>query len=325
MEFTFDAAVREKIWTKVALMGASGSGKTYSALRMATGMLKKLKSLGLEQNGRIAFINTEGARGRYYADEFKYDILDLEAPYNPERFIQCIEAAVNADYPILIIDSTSPEWEGKGGCLELQQLAGGTYQAWSKVTPRHDRFIMGIGDSPIHTIATMRGKDQYVMSQESGKTTVSKLGVGGKQREGFEYEFTASFLIEQIGNLAVSQKDNTHLFEDEGAMIISEKDGEKIIAWANTGKVDHITPKRYEEATTSIQQEQENEKLEVLKPILVEYCKALGGQKNKDLMAVLYEYETEKGNPNRITVLATAEALKVKLEEMVKNNKEQTE
>lgn len=323
MEFTFDTAVREKIYTKIALMGASGSGKTYSALRIATGMLAKLKTLGLEQNGRIAFINTEGARGRYYADEFKYDILDLEAPYSPERYVQCIEAAVTADYPILIVDSTSQEWEGKGGCLELQQLAGGTYQAWSKITPRHDRFIIGVADSPIHTVATMRGKDQYVMSQDSGKTTISKVGVGAKQREGFEYEFTASFLIDHIGNLAIAQKDNTHLFEDEGAMILSEKDGEKIITWANSGKATHITPKRYEEATTSLQEEQEGAKVEILRPIIVDYCKALGGQKNKDLMAVLYEYESEKGNPNRIESLSVAEALKARLEKMIAEKKKQ--
>lgn len=48
-EINIKKAVREKIWAKVALMGASGSGKTYSALRLATGMLEKLKEIGLEQ------------------------------------------------------------------------------------------------------------------------------------------------------------------------------------------------------------------------------------------------------------------------------------
>ena len=44
-EINIKKAVREKIWSKVALMGASGSGKTYSALRLATGMLEKLKEI----------------------------------------------------------------------------------------------------------------------------------------------------------------------------------------------------------------------------------------------------------------------------------------
>ena len=66
-QFNIKKAKREKIWTKVAIMGSSGSGKTYSALRLATGMLEKLKDLKMEQNGRILMINTEQKRGYYYA------------------------------------------------------------------------------------------------------------------------------------------------------------------------------------------------------------------------------------------------------------------
>lgn len=128
--FSIKKATRELIWTKIALMSPSGGGKTYSSLRLATGMLEKLKELGQEQNGRILMVNTEQKRGYYYANEFEYDIIDMEAPHNPERYVDVINYAVEQKYPILIIDSTSHEWEGKGGCLELQQLAGGTYQAW---------------------------------------------------------------------------------------------------------------------------------------------------------------------------------------------------
>ena len=64
----------------------------------------------------------------------------------------------------------------------------------------------------------MRGKDQYEMSKDDrGKTSVQKIGVGAKQREGFEYEFTCTFLIDQKTSMAEVQKDNTHIFENEGA------------------------------------------------------------------------------------------------------------
>ena len=116
----------------------------------------------------------------------------------------------------------------KGGCLELQQQAGGTYQAWGKVTPRHNKFIEAIADSPIHLIATMRGKDQYELEKdEKGKTSVKKLGVGAKQRDGFEYEFTCTFLIDQKTHMAEVQKDNTHIFENETATLLNESYGEK--------------------------------------------------------------------------------------------------
>lgn len=128
--FKVQEAKRELIWTKIALMAPSGGGKTYSALRIATGMLEELKKIGQGKNGKILMGNTEHARGRYYANEFKYDIVDIESPYSPERYVEFIEFATESGYDILILDGTSAEWEGRGGCLELHQQAGGTYQSW---------------------------------------------------------------------------------------------------------------------------------------------------------------------------------------------------
>lgn len=248
MAFKFQAqkAVREKVFTKLALMAPSGGGKTYSALRIATGMANQMeKTTG--KKGRILLGNTENGRGKYYADQFDYDIVDLEAPYNPELFVGLIDYAVAEKYDILIIDSTSPEWEGRGGCLELQQQAGGKYQDWSKVTPRHDKFIQAIASSPIHIIATMRGKDQYeVEKDEKGRVSIKKLGVGAKQREGFEYEFTCTFTIDLATNLATSQKDNTHIFENDINFFLSEEHGEKLIKWANSGESYSSKPVKFE-------------------------------------------------------------------------------
>jgi len=306
--FKIQEAKRELIWTKLALMSPSGGGKTYSSLRLATGMLEELKRLGLEKNGKILMGNTEHARGRYYANEFQYDIVDLEAPYNPEMFVEFIEYAVEQNYPILILDSTSPEWEGKQGCLELQLQAGGTYQAWAKVTPRHDKFIASIADSPIHIIATMRGKDQYEIETENNKTSVKKLGVGAKQREGFEYEFTATFLIDQKTNLATPQKDNTHIFEHEGDQILTEKHGIEIIKWANSGE--GFTPS-LRNATI----ESPNDNLKSLQQEVINKCVELGGSKNAELMTIVKEFEPS-GNTNRIKDVEKLQELLNKLNEL---------
>lgn len=237
MAFEIKKAVREKISVKVALMAPSGGGKTYGALRLATGMANEIeKETG--KKAKILMGNTEQKRGYYYANEFDYDIVDIDPPHNPEKYVDLINLAVEKGYDILIIDSSSHEWEGKGGCLDIQNQAGGNYQAWSKVTPRHQKFIDAIAESPMHIIATMRGKDQYetTKDEKSGKLNVQKLGVGAKQRDGFEYEFTCTFLIDQKTNTSEVQKDNTHLFEGRGATILSEKDGEALIKWANEGK-----------------------------------------------------------------------------------------
>lgn len=284
MDFLIKKAIREKIFVKIALMSPSGGGKTYSALRLATGMAKQIEKLS-NKKAKILLANTEAKRGYYYASEFDYDIVDIEAPHNPEKYVELINFAIKEGYNILIIDSSSHEWEGKGGCLELHQQAGGTYQAWSKVTPRHNQFINTISESPIHIIATMRGKDQYELEKdEKGKASVKKLGIGAKQRDGFEYEFTCSFLIDQKTHTSEPQKDNTHIFDGSVAVLLSEDYGKKIIQWANSGI-------EYTPSTTK--------KIEELKKEIICLCNELGGTKNEVLMNILKD-TVPNGNPNAI-------------------------
>lgn len=306
---TFQAkkAKRETIYSKIAIIAPSGGGKTYGGLRLATGMAEEIER-ETGKKAKILMGNTESKRGLYYANEFDYDIVDLDPPYNPEKFVELIEFAIEEGYDILIIDSSSHEWEGKGGCLELQQQAGGTYQSWAKVTPRHQKFINAIADSPIHIIATMRGKDQYEMSKdERGRASVQKLGVGAKQREGFEYEFTCTFLIDQKTNTAEVQKDNTHIFDSEGPTILTEAHGAKIIKWANSG-----------EGYTPVVRKEENDPVDDLKATkeaIVSRCKELGGTGNAEMMALLKSY-VASGNPNAIRDIAKAKELLEKLNNM---------
>jgi hypothetical protein len=300
MAFQVKHAKREKIFPKIAIIAPSGGGKTYGGLRLATGMAQEIeKETG--KKAKILMGNTESKRGLYYANEFDYDIVDIDAPYNPEKFVELIEFAVSEGYDILIIDSSSHEWEGKGGCLELQQQAGGTYQSWAKVTPRHQKFINAIADSPITIIATMRGKDQYEMSKdERGRASVQKLGVGAKQREGFEYEFTCTFLVDQKTNTAEVQKDNTHIFDSEGPTILTENHGAKIMQWANSG----------EGYTPVVRKEEEpaEDDLKEIKKQIISRCTELGGSKNETLMTTLKEYTTN-GNPNQIKSIDKAKEL----------------
>lgn len=301
MAFQVKKAKREKIYVKLALMAPSGGGKTYGGLRLATGMAEEIKK-ETGKDPKILLANTEGKRGYYYADEFSYDIVDIDPPHNPEKYVELIDFAVAEGYDILIIDSSSHEWEGKGGCLELHQQAGGTYQSWARVTPRHNKFINAIADSPIHIIATMRGKDQYEMTKDDkGKTNVQKLGVGAKQRDGFEYEFTVTFLIDQKTNTAEVQKDNTHIFDKEGPTILSENHGRKIIQWANSGE--GYTPVvRKEEETSS------PDDLKTIKLQIIEAAKAAGGSSNETVMGVMKKY-VANGNPNSIRDIDKAKEL----------------
>lgn len=295
MAFVVKKAKREKIYPKIALIAPSGGGKTYSSLRLATGMVEEIKK-ETGNEAKILMLNTEGARGRYYANEFDYDIVDLEPPYNPELFVEAVEFAVSEGYSILIIDSTSPEWDGPGGCLELQQKAGGTYQAWSKISPRHERFINAMSSSPIALIATMRGKDQYeVEKDERGKTNVKKIGAGAKQRDGFEYEFTCTFMIDQKTSTAEVQKDNTHIFENDPPQKLTENHGRKIMQWANTSADEPAETAKFGQVVA----EATGSNLADIKKEIVQWCKNLGGTKNTEMMEAIKKY-VPSGNPNAI-------------------------
>ena len=300
MAFQVKKAKREKIYPKIAIIAPSGGGKTYGGLRLATGMAEEIKK-ETGKDPKILMGNTESKRGLYYANEFDYDIVDIDPPYNPEKFVELIEFAVEEGYDILIIDSSSHEWEGKGGCLELQQQAGGTYQSWSKVTPRHQKFINAIADSPITIIATMRGKDQYEMSKdERGRASVQKLGVGAKQREGFEYEFTCTFLVDQKTNTAKEQKDNTHIFDSEGPTILTEAHGAKIMKWANSGE--GYTP------VVRKEEESSDDDLKSIKSEIVTLAKELAANDKDTVMATIKKY-VSSGNPNGIKDISMAQQL----------------
>lgn len=222
----FVKAKKEKIWTKVLLGGSSGSGKTYSALRLATGLARKCGS-------EIAAVDTEAGRIRYYANEFEFSDMQLTEPFTPEKYISAIEDAVNSGFKVLIIDSISHEWNY---CVDIHdKMPGNSWTNWSKVTPRHDAFMEKILQAPIHIIATVRGKDEYVLEEKNGKQTPKKVGLGFKQRDGVEYNYTATFNIAQDTHIAEATKDNTHIFEGRYE-VLTEKDGEALYDWANAGE-----------------------------------------------------------------------------------------
>lgn len=228
MEFTIKKAQRKQIPLKVGFSGAAGFGKTYSALLMAHGMT--------DSWSKIVVIDTENGSADLYSDLGDYCTLTLEAPYTPERYIQAINACEKAGFSVIIIDSITHEWEGKGGCLEIVESLGGKYQDWSKVTPRHRAFIESILNSPCHVFTTVRRKQDYDMTKaDNGKVTVTKVGTKEVTREGFEYEITLNFEFLNDKHLVKASKDRTGLFMDRPEFVISQKTGKELLAWSNSG------------------------------------------------------------------------------------------
>ena len=221
-------AQKKLVKLKIGISGASGFGKTYSALLMAYGITHDWS--------KIAVIDTENDSASLYSDLGEYNTLSLQPPYSPERYIEAINTCVNAGIEVVIIDSISHEWEGKGGCLEICESLGGRFADWAKVTPRHNAFVQSILTANCHVITTIRRKQDYDMvKNDKGKIEPVKVGMKEITRDGFEYELTINFEIVNGKHIAKSSKDRTGLFANSSEHIISHETGEKLIEWANTG------------------------------------------------------------------------------------------
>ena len=305
MAISFQKAKREQLWLKILLAGPSGSGKTYTALRLASGIAK-------ECNSRIAAIDTENGRIRYYANEFDFDDIQFEAPFTPENYIEAIEAAVDGGYKVLIIDSSTHEWDY---CLDVHnKMPGNSYTNWAKITPRHDAFMEKMLQSPIHIITTVRGKDEYVLEEKNGKQTPKKVGLGYKQRDGMEYNYTCTFNIAQDTHIASVMKDNTHLFEDRYD-VLTEEDGEAIYNWANSGDAPAKMPKA-EPAPAPVPEDLPSKILKI--DSLAKSLQAKGVAKG-DIVDAIKSVMGSTANYNRITDMNMADDVLAKLNELEEN------
>lgn len=112
--FSDAPAVRERCPLLIGLVGPSGSGKTFSALELATGIVKV-------RGGEIFFIDTEARRALHYADTFQFRHVPFEAPFNPARYKQAIEYCIGRGAGCIVIDSMTHEHSGEGGVLDMAE------------------------------------------------------------------------------------------------------------------------------------------------------------------------------------------------------------
>ena len=234
----FEIVTRAKSKARIALIGASGSGKTLSALYLAYGFTGDWS--------KIALIDTEHERGRFYANredlgtgEFLY--ASLTAPYSAEKYAQYVtEAAkVVGEDGVVIVDSLSHAWNGEGGVLDrkaeiAQRSNKNDYTAWDDAGQIQNRLIDTILSVPSHTILTMRTKMAYAMEQnERGKMQPVKVGLEPVQRQGTEYEFDICLQIDRTHTASVS-KDTTFL--DGFTGVITPELGAQLREFLSKGK-----------------------------------------------------------------------------------------
>lgn len=212
----FQQARREHAKLRLALDGLAGSGKTYTALLVAS-ILAELMRKQTGRRGRIAVIDTEHESASLYAmtdeqrdayaqlsgDEaiaflireqaFDFDAMPLDN-HSPRAYVDAINEAQSLGYDVCLVDSLSHAWAGKNGALEQKDKAaargGNSWTAWRDITPMHNQLVDTMLATKMHLIATMRVKMEHIQTERDGKKVIEKVGLATIQREGMEYEFT---------------------------------------------------------------------------------------------------------------------------------------
>lgn len=177
-EFRIIPAERQGLKPLIGLYGKSGGGKTHSALLLARGIVGK--------EGNIGLLDTENKRGHIFSDIIpgSYNVLDFDAPFSPERYIEAFKALSNAD--IVVVDSMTHEWSGSGGVLDMQEaeldrMAGNDWgkrerckmAAWIKPKMAHKKMVGEILRLPMPVICCLRGEEKtHSVKDSKGKTVV---------------------------------------------------------------------------------------------------------------------------------------------------------
>jgi hypothetical protein len=196
--FKLSEAKRGALPLFIGLCGPSGGGKTFSALRLATGIQRVA-------GGKLAVIDTEANRALHYAEDFKFQHMPFEAPFSPDDYAEAIRDCVSAGARTVVIDSMSHEHEGPGGVLEwheseMQRLAKAwnqseaavTFPAWAEPKAARRRLVNAILQLHVNLICCFRAKRKVEMPKKgSGDRNPKDMGwmpIAGSE---YAYEMTA--------------------------------------------------------------------------------------------------------------------------------------
>ena len=241
MTYTFRPAKRENVSLLVGIAGGTGSGKTFSAMRLASGMAN---------GARFAVIDTENGRARHYADQFDFDYVDLRAPFRPDAYADAIDAAAKAGYPVIVVDSMSHEWDGDGGCLDWQEEEMerlGNREAmkmlsWQQPKKSHRKMVTRLLQVNAHVILCFRAQDKIEMVKEGGKTVVrpkrSLTGLDGwipisEPRLPFELTLSVLMTADAPGVPKPIKLQDQHKAAVPLDRPITEQTGTALAAWAS--------------------------------------------------------------------------------------------
>jgi hypothetical protein len=244
--FHAEPAVRKAVPLLVGIMSPSGGGKTFSALRLATGIQ------------RVMGGDTENYRMLHYADKFKFHHVPFKAPFGSLDYLEALRWCNGQGARITIVDSMTHEHNGEGGYLEtaenvVTRMAGDDYRkreavkmlGWATAGPLRQKMIEGIKQLDGAFIFCFRAKEKTKpVRNKEGKTDIVDMGLMPIAGEEWVYEMTVNCMLEPRSEGVPTWRSDyvgerlmmklpmqfKHIFAD--AAPLSEDIGEKLASWA---------------------------------------------------------------------------------------------
>jgi hypothetical protein len=283
-------AQREGARLVIGLAGQSGSGKTYTAIKLAYGMVGG-------NGSKVGFLDSENRRGSLYSDIVKTPFLigDLIAPFTPARYAEAIREFQAAGVEVLIIDTISHVWDSTGGCLEIVDASPNKMIGWANAKSQHKRMLNTLLQCDMHIIVCIRA------AEKTDFTDTKKpkyLGIQPICEKGFMFEMTASLMMEDRGRRQVQIEGVTKMPSDLLPILgrmegyITEEDGAALAAWVNGAKITDPVVEFHRNALISITEKGTTSLKEAWTETPAKVRKALGQDFLETLKEAALSFET---------------------------------
>ncbi len=197
---TFESfkATRKAVPVLMGIMGPSGVGKTFSALRLGSGMRDVV-------GGKLHVIDTENGRALHYADHFDFQHVPFSPPFSPDNYLAALQHCVADGAKTIVVDSQSHEHEGLGGVLEwheseMNRMSKGDdakrdkykFSAWIEPKTARQRLINGILQLQANIIFCFRAKEKLKVIPGKQPEPLGWMPIAGDE---FLYEMTTCVLL----------------------------------------------------------------------------------------------------------------------------------
>jgi|SRR5579872_2797827 len=230
-------AVRRAIPMQIGFYAPSGAGKTLSAILMAAGLSPKQK---------IVIVDTERSRASLYSDNKRvlavlpngFDVIELDPPYHPKRYIEAFDLAESSGYEVVIVDSGSDSWDGPGGCCDLSEQNKGMWnipKLWNK------RMMTRASTSDMNVIWCLKAQDKTKIIDKSksvsGKQEYIELGTQPIWEKNNLFSLLLVFSVDPKTHLSTVVKCHDDLWDlFKEPKLITKEDGERLRLWNQSGK-----------------------------------------------------------------------------------------